>query len=188
MTLPRGFKANAERQAAAYRAKLGLDPDSALDVFDLAKALDVTVVDGGDLVGANRFEELEALQVGVFSAATMVIRGRVVIVTNPQASPGRLRSDVAHELSHLALKHQPSEVRSVGGVTFRTCDPSQEEQATALGGALLLPRPLLLGLARRGEATPQNVAAKYSVSLEMARFRINSTGVLKQAARSRGAQ
>ena len=73
---------------------------------------------------------------------------RMFIVTNPLRSTGRLNSDLAHELSHILLGHDLSEVREVNGVPFRTCQPNEEEEATAFGGTLLLPRPLLLSAAR----------------------------------------
>jgi Zn-dependent peptidase ImmA (M78 family) len=60
----------------------------------------------------------------------------------------------------------------VAGVPFRTCLPDQEEEATALGGTLLLPRPLLLRAARNGWDVDE-VARRYGVTVEMARFRMN---------------
>jgi hypothetical protein len=42
---------------------------------------------------------------------------------NPLRTEGRLASDVAHELSHVLLKHELSEVREVDGGPFRSCRP-----------------------------------------------------------------
>ncbi|WP_116043546.1 ImmA/IrrE family metallo-endopeptidase [Amycolatopsis palatopharyngis] len=67
--------------------------------------------------------------------------------SGPVRSPGRLASDVAHEVAHRLLEHQLSEVREIEGIPFRTCQPDEEEQATAFGGTLLLPRPLLTAAA-----------------------------------------
>jgi hypothetical protein len=64
-------------------------------------------------------------------------------------------------------------------VPFRTCRPDEEEQATSFGGTLLLPRPLLVSAARQGLG-PQQIAENYNVTIEMARFRYNSTGVRNQ--------
>ena len=77
------------------------------------------------------------------------------------------------------LKHELSEVREISGVPFRTCRPDEEEQATNFGGTLLLPRPLLVAAARKGLG-PEQIADKYDVTIEMARFRYNSTGVKNQ--------
>lgn len=83
------------------------------------------------------------------------------------------------------LKHDRTEVREIDGVPFRTCKPEEEEQATALGGALLLPRTLLAQATRRGE-DPAAIADRCGVTLEMARYRFNTTGVARQATRRTG--
>jgi hypothetical protein len=72
----------------------------------------------------------------------------------------------------------------VASVPFRTCRPDQEEEATNLGGTLLLPRPLLLSAVRRG-LDEQAIAAQYDVTTEMARFRLNRTGIRRQVRRTR---
>ncbi|MGP4028825.1 ImmA/IrrE family metallo-endopeptidase [Actinomadura sp. 3N407] len=182
MTLPRGFKANAEREAVRLRRELGLAPHASLDILDLASHLGVKVVDAGRLIAVDRLEELERLQSFSFSAATFVVRGRHYVVTNPLRTDGRQASDIAHELSHLLLKHELTEVREVDGTPFRTCQPEEEEQATAMGGTLMLPRPLLLSAVTRG-MTPEQIATNYNVTTEMARFRYHTTGVAKQAKR-----
>jgi Zn-dependent peptidase ImmA (M78 family) len=102
-----------------------------------------------------------------------------VIVFNPLRTIQRTQSDIAHELSHLVLGHQLDEVRIVAGVPFRTCRPDQEEEATNLGGTLLLPRPLLLRAARQGLGV-EEIAEQYAVTVDMARFRFNKTGVSRQ--------
>lgn len=182
MTLPRGFKADAERAAVRLRAELGLGPTDVLEIGALAKHLDVSLVSAETLIERSRLEELERLQAFSFSAATFEINDKHYIVTNPLRTPGRLASDIAHELSHLQLQHTLAEVRELDGVPFRTCRPDEEEQATALGATLLLPRPLLVQSASRGR-TIEQIAEMAGVTLEMARFRYNTTGVAKQVRR-----
>jgi hypothetical protein len=179
VSLPHGFKANAERESVRLRAELGLAPAEALDVTALADYLSVEIVSAGELIDVTRLEELERIQAYSFSAATFEITGRTFVVTSPLRAATRQASDIAHELSHLLLKHKLSEIREVAGVPFRTCRPDEEEQATNFGGTLLLPRPLLLAAAKQGLG-PQQIAEKYNVTLEMARFRYNSTGVKNQ--------
>jgi Zn-dependent peptidase ImmA (M78 family) len=123
---------------------------------------------------------LQRLQAFAFSAATFDIEGHKIIVFSPLRAAGRRNSDIAHELAHLMLRHDLSEVRDLNGMPFRTCRPDEEEEATAFGGTLLLPRPLLLTAARR-KATVEQIASHYVVTTEMARFRYNSTGVARQA-------
>ncbi|WP_030761645.1 MULTISPECIES: ImmA/IrrE family metallo-endopeptidase [unclassified Streptomyces] len=180
MTLPRGFKANAEREAVRLRRELDLGDTDALNVDDLADHLQVKIVSAEKLVSRTRLEELERVQAYAFSAATFHVSGKNIVVTNPLRTSGRRASDVAHELSHLVLNHDLTEIREVNGMPFRTCRPDEEEQATAFGGTLMLPRPLLLGAVRR-QWGPVQIAEHYGVTEEMARYRYNTTGVAKQA-------
>ncbi len=184
MTLRRGFKADAERQAARLRKELGLQPHDGLDPRLLAEHLGVKVVDADLLVPRDDLEELERLQAFSFSAATFEISGRRIIVVSPLRSPGRQNSDLAHELAHIVLDHKLSEVRELSGQPFRTCKPDEEEEATVFGGTLLLPRTLLVSAGRRG-ASIQQIADDYRVTEEMARYRYNSTGIARQLNRNR---
>lgn len=182
MTLRRGFKAEAEREAARLRNELELASHDPLDPRDLASHLNIVIVDASDLVELAELEELERLQAFAFSAATFDIDGRTIIVVNPLRTIGRQNSDIAHELAHVLLKHDLSEIRELDGMPFRTCKPDEEEEATAFGGTLLLPRPLLLSAARR-RASIEQIADQYEVTVEMARFRYNTTGVAAQTVR-----
>jgi len=180
VTLRRGFKAEAEREAARVRKELGLASHDRLDPRDIASHLGVSIVDAAELVDVAELEELERLQAFAFSAATFEIEDRKIIVVSPLRNSGRQNSDIAHELAHVMLKHDLSEIRDIDGMPFRTCKPDEEEEATAFGGTLLLPRPLLLSAARR-RASIEQIASQYDVTIEMARFRYNTTGVAKQA-------
>jgi Zn-dependent peptidase ImmA (M78 family) len=180
LTLPRGFLAQAERHAARIRDELGLGPADPIDIHAIARQLGVRVVAADELVDIARLQELERIQAFAFSACTLDIHGTKVIVFNPLRSPARTQSDLAHEVSHLLLGHDLDEVRMVAGMPFRTCRPDQEEEATNLGGTLLLPRPLLLRATRRGLGV-EEIAEQYGVTLDMARFRLNRTGVARQA-------
>jgi Zn-dependent peptidase ImmA (M78 family) len=179
VTLRRGFLAEAEREAKRIRAELGLGPGEPVDVSQIAKHLGIRVISADELIDDARLHDLERVQAFAFSACTFDIDGTMVIVVNPLRTPARRASDIAHELAHLLLAHQLDEIRSVGGVPFRTCRPDQEEEATNLGGTLLLPRLLLLSAVRRG-LDDQAIAAQYDVTTEMARFRVNRTGVRRQ--------
>jgi Zn-dependent peptidase ImmA (M78 family) len=185
MTMRRGFRAEAERISSAIRADLGIGAADPLPLEEAARVRKAEVVSAFDLVDLDRLAELDRLQAFAFSACTFEVDGNAVIVFNPLRSPARQQSDVAHELSHLLLRHELTEIREVAGLPFRTCRTDQEEEATTLGGTLLLPRPLLLRAVRRGMGVDE-IARKYAVTPEMARFRINTTGVLRQIERSPG--
>lgn len=185
--MKRGFKAEAERIAARLRGEMGVSPAARLDVDELAKHLGISVRNADELVPLAELKRLNELQPGCFSAATFYLPdGRVVAVTNPlNESPARRDSDLAHELAHFILKHSPAQVDRLGDLTFFDCNPEQEEEANWLAGCLLLPRPLLLKAARQG-LTADQVADINAVSIEMARFRLNTSGVYLQVKRTTG--
>ena len=189
MALPRGFKAEAERVAKRLRADAGVAPTAPLDLRSVAKSLDVRIVSAKKLVPIKSLQEIERIQAYAFSACTFEINERHVIVYSPIRTRPRRRSDIAHELAHIILKHDLTEIQYLNEVPFRTCRPDQEHEATALGGTLLLPRTTLLDEARGG-ATVDQVAKKYDVTKQMAQFRWNATGVERQvaaeASRSKG--
>jgi Zn-dependent peptidase ImmA (M78 family) len=181
----RGFKAEAERIASSVRKKIGLRAAEPLDVVGLAQHAGATVRSAAELTSRAKLEVLEELQPGAFSACTFSFSDQHIIVYNPLNNPGRRNSDIAHEVAHLLLGHELKEVQQLGGLTFFSCDPEEEEEANWLAGCLLLPRSLLLAAARRG-LDAHAIAEEFGVSDAMAAFRIRTTGVLKQVQAARG--
>jgi hypothetical protein len=195
----RGFKAQAERNAAQLRDATGCSDRETMSLPRLAAHLKVEVLAGHRALGsAEPFRALHDEQAGAFSGATFHLPdGRIVVVYNPIVyatgellSPreaqthGRTRSDVAHELSHLVLGHDLREVKTIAGHPFFTCDPEQEDEANWLAGCLLLPRPLLVDAAHRNEDNDY-VAECHHVTVEMARWRMGVSGARLQAGRTR---
>lgn len=180
MTLPRGFKAKAERIAEEHCEAIDAADDEPLDLQQLAQRVGAHIIAADQLVPLERMQEIERLQAFAFSACTFEIDGRFFVVYNPLHKLARRASDIAHELAHLILKHDLSEVQYVHGIPFRTCRPDQEEEATTLAAAILLPRRLLLAAARNGQSYG-DVAKRHKVTSEMARYRWNVTGVQRQA-------
>lgn len=179
MALRRGFKSEAERIAEGVRADLGLSAAQPVTPEALADFLGIEIRAGDALIPRSRFEALEELQRDAFSACTFrPSEDRVVVVYNPLSK--RRTSDLAHELSHVLLDHELSRVETLAGMTFLACDAVQEEEAGWLSGCLLLPRPLLLAEVRKG-LKAKDIAQEFGVSESMARYRLNVTGVLRQA-------
>lgn len=87
-----------------------------------------------------------------------------------------------HELAHLILKHRPSHIVEVGQLPFalRTYDPEQEEEATWLGGCLQIPRSALVWAVKRN-MSEQKIADHFGSSVELAKYRLQVTGVSKLA-------
>lgn len=184
MTLPRGFKAQAERSSAEIRAQIGLRAHDPINLTKVAAERGVTVLSADDLIERSRLEEIERLQAYAFSACTFDIKGRLFIVTNPLHTKNRQNSDVAHELAHVVLGHELTEIRDLAGISFRTCMANQEEEANAFAGAILLPRALLIKAAKEGRSW-EDLVDTYEVTTSMARYRWSSTGVARQIASTR---
>lgn len=192
VSLRRGFKAHAERQANALRGALSLSISVPLLSTTLAKHLKV-IVKSADCIPhipiELRQQLWEADHIG-WSAFTIsnMNNGRFVFY-NPKHSRGRHESDVMHEISHLLCDHQPSQFVTFEGCSFslRTCDPEQEEEADWLSGCLKLPRQSLLWAVQQG-MNNQQIADHFVSSLEMVQFRRNVTGVDIQIRRSRRQQ
>lgn len=191
MALRRGFKSEAERIARGVRVDLGIGASQSATPEMVADLLGIEIRAGDELIPRKRFNELEKVQPGAFSACTFrPSADRVVVVYNPLSAKSRRRSDLAHELAHTLLEHELSRVEKLGDVTFLSCDPTQEEEAGWLSGCLLLPRALLLAEVRRGTSA-KDIAKKHGVSERMAQYRLDVTGVVRQnqaAMKKRGAR
>lgn len=184
----RGFKTHAERLATDIRQRLQCGDEEPAPLDAVAEDLDVDIIPADRLVERARLEELQALQPDAFSAATFRRpSGRRVVVYNPLHAEGRTRSNQAHELAHVSLDHNLRTIERVGTLKFLTCDVEQEEEADWLAGCLLLPRPLLLKAAFKGMDAAE-IAETYKTSEPMARFRLNTSGVLVQVGRARAAK
>ncbi|MDS0133210.1 MULTISPECIES: ImmA/IrrE family metallo-endopeptidase [unclassified Amycolatopsis] len=184
----RGFKSEAERLADRTREELGLAPTDHLPIRDLATFLGVPVYAADELVDPAELDELDQLQPGAFSAATFHLPdGGIVVVNNPKNSAARTNSDIAHELAHLLLNHDVRDIQQLAGETFFTCNPEQETEANWLAGCLLLPRALLLREAY-ADSSAETIAEKYEVSVQMARYRLNTSGVMLQVRRARSSR
>ena len=180
MALRRGFKSEAERIVGRVQGELGMRTGQPVATEVLADLLGVEVRAGDDLISRQRFVDLEQLQPGAFSACTFrPSPGRMVVVFNPLSSRSRRASSVAHELAHILLDHELSRVERLGDVTFLSCDAIQEEEAAWLSGCLLLPRTLLVAEIRKGSSA-NDIAEICGVSQDMARYRLNVTGVVRQ--------
>jgi hypothetical protein len=178
--LRRGFKADAERIAELVRRDLGLEPLDRIDCFALAEALGIPVVSLGELredgASESSIGRLMSAETG-FSAATVVVGPRRLIVYNPRHEPGRKASSLAHELAHLILEHEAAPAIGVGGC--RHWDGRQEAEADWLGGTLLVPRAGALAWMLQSDDVDAG-ARNFGVSVELFRWRINHTGVVRE--------
>jgi Zn-dependent peptidase ImmA (M78 family) len=86
-----------------------------------------------------------------------------------------------HELSHILIGHEPGKIflSQNGQIMLRTYDQTQEEEASGLANALLLPREALLFIKHSGMDDDEACEA-YGVSRKLLTFRMNISGVNRQ--------
>jgi hypothetical protein len=178
--LPRGFKTWTERLSAGIRRNLGLAATDPLPPKRIAEYLGVRLWTPHDVpdLPTEVLDQLLRHDASGWSAVTQEIGNDIVVIYNPEHSPGRQSSDIAHELAHLLLKHEPGRViiSVEGSVVLRSYDAQQEEEANWLAWSLLLPRVALVA-ARRDQKTVQDIAEEYGVSTTLANFRLQKCGV-----------
>lgn len=179
----RGFKAWCERTANGYRQALGVAPCGPLNPRLLADHLRVRVATPEDIPTLSDAARRQLVKVDPesWSAVTIACDDARLVILNSGHSEARQRSSLAHELAHLILNHATDRTQlSHEGLLFRGAfDREQEEEATWLGGCLLVPRNGLLQ-ARLRTSDVHALAAKFAVSTDLITWRLRMTGVLRQ--------
>ncbi len=175
----RGFKAWCERLSLQKRAELHIKASDPLNARALAKNLNIKVWGIEDVPGLTAESKKTLLGIdGGWSAATICLGEKRLIILNSSHSLGRQASDLTHELSHLLLAHKPAkpDVSADGIMVMESYDQQQEEQADWLSGCLLLPREALVHIKK--SRIDEHIATKqYGVSLSMFKYRMGVTGV-----------
>lgn len=178
----RGFKTWCENTSESLRRKLGKKTHEPLDPFDLAKVLDVEVWDLDSVTGLTpaALRHLSSAAGDEWSAVTVYIGDRLIVVLNPRHLRPRQASNLMHELAHVIRGHEPaSMIASEAGFFLRTFDAQQEAEAGWLAASLLLPRTALAYCQSRLIPMDQ-VMSDYGVSQKMLRYRMGVTGVSRQ--------
>jgi Zn-dependent peptidase ImmA (M78 family) len=188
--LKRGFKSQCERRSVEIRKGFELKPDDPLSAFALAQNMDVVVWNEQNIEGLSEadFRQLTQEDFDSWSAFTMRVEDRHLVVYNSTQSAARQNSVLMHELSHIMLGHEltSASLTEDGHFVPTTYDQDQEDEADWLAGTLLLPRPALLKI-RYSQMTDQSATEYFKVSNQMLIWRFRMTGVDYQilAARNR---
>lgn len=186
--LHRGFKSQCERRSTELRKRLGHGPADPLSAIDLANHTGVTVWSANQVDGLSKMdlEQFTKKDKEGWSAFTLRIQNKHLIVFNPSQTLPRVNSVVMHEISHVMLGHELTSVGLTedGHLMPSNYDQDQEDEANWLGGALLLPRPALLAIRRAG-LTDEQAKIEYQVSGQMLTWRFRMTGVDYQIASAR---
>jgi Zn-dependent peptidase ImmA (M78 family) len=181
----RGFKSEANSIAREVREELGLTALDSLDSLVLAEHLVIPVTPLSDFRSdaPHAVRHLQHTDREAFSAVTVFAGRKRTIVHNDAHSPGRQASNVAHELSHGLLLHDPTPALDDRGC--RLWNQNIEDEAQFLGGALLITEDAALWIIRNRLTLP-DAASRFRVSQAMVTYRLNMTGARKRVARARG--
>lgn len=181
--MQRGFKSRCEQIAKRYRRQLGVSLDAPLPYRRLTAELAVTLWEPEDVPGLDEesVRQLSVADADSWSAVTIALDSRHVVVVNTAQNERRIPNNVVHELAHIILGHDATrvDISEDGHLWLTTYGHEQEREADWLAASLLLPRAGLLSRFSRCRDISVT-AAHFRVSVELARWRLNATGVLRQ--------
>jgi hypothetical protein len=186
--MQRGFKSYAEGLAVEVRQEMGIPAHARLCAFELTKFLGIPTIGFSKLAPAAKefgvtAKQLKALEKEVHGLCIPFGPGRVILY-NDNNLPARQQSDVAHEASHVLLRHPLADIVS-RAVSQRSKE--LEDEAAHLGGTLLLPLPAALHVLREGISLAA-AAEVYGISIEMVTYRCNVSGARLMHGRRRRAE
>jgi len=169
----RGFKTEAKRLALELRAELSLNAHVPFDPYAFADACGIAVVKLSSLDGVARDHFLKADGSALSGALIPVATGAVILENDAQPATRR-RTTMCHELAHVVLEH---EFAVSLAADERKCGlgRDQEQEADWLSGEVLIPYEGALRLAR-ANASDEDAAQAFDVSLAIARWRMNHSG------------
>ena len=157
--------------------------EEALPYTLFAEHLGVRIWTPHDVPGLDQrfIEQLASTDESDWSATTIQVAGKTLIIVNSSHSVRRRANDVVHELAHIILDHTKArlEVSNEGHMWLKSYAKEQEDEADWLSAALLLPRDGLLKIYRRIQDF-ESIAEIYQVSVDLVRMRVNRTGISKQ--------
>jgi hypothetical protein len=186
MALRWGFKAEARATASEVRSEIDLGLLDPLDPWKLAEHLEIPVwpLHSYSEIAPDCISVLKGTCQGEFHAMIALVGRARVIVHNDGNAGTRQRSDLCHELAHALLLHEPK--AAVPGEPLQY-DAEQEEEASWLGGVLLVTDESCLRVCRDGLSL-EAAATKYGVSPDLMRWRINKSGARVRVRRERRRQ
>jgi Zn-dependent peptidase ImmA (M78 family) len=178
-------KARLKRLAIELRSEIDLTPHEPFDPYALAKAYGVDVFGLGDIgCSPEVLNHFHIDRTEVFSGALVPFAdGSTVIVENDSHPWERRVSTTSHEMAHVVLEH-PFHATLTDSRGCRVSPGECEEEAAELSGELCIPFEAAKDLALR-QATNEEAAQEFGVSVDMARWRLDSTGARKFARNAR---
>jgi Zn-dependent peptidase ImmA (M78 family) len=121
-----------------------------------------------------------------WSAVTLRLTRGGLIIINETHIRGRQNNTIAHELSHIILKHEPTQVFFTpdGMMMLAHYNKTFEKEADCLASTLLVTRESLLFYLDEGR-DDQWLAKYFGVTTKLIQMRRNMTGVDLQRRRRR---
>ncbi|MBI1183588.1 ImmA/IrrE family metallo-endopeptidase [bacterium] len=177
----RGFKTKCDSICSQIRNALRIDDYAALPEYALANHLGLKIFKPSDLLAFGfRKKHLNVLcnaNSRDFSAVAIKAKSCVLITFNEAHSPARIKSSLVHEMAHIICDHDFTQFDA--DTSLREFPKDEEEEADWLAGCLLIPRNGIIWAGRKG-MNLDDLANHYEVSVQMARWRVNKTGVKNQ--------
>lgn len=183
-----GEAARIELCAVAAKRCLGVAASAALDPWDAAERADIEVRFPEEISGLDDVTRACLTQNSTaWSGGAVSTDGSWLVIMNPLHEPVRQRATLAEELTHIIMGHPSSTLDPTTGT--RTYHDECEQEAYAVGGAMLLPYSHLFWRVKRGMQRA-SIAQNYTVSERFVNYRINRCGLgrmhKKTTARSAG--
>lgn len=179
----RGFITECEKNALKYRQCLSLSEHSPLNPRQLASFLGIKVLTPEDIPGldASVLNHLLITDSSSWSAVTLTLNKRSAVILNSSHSLARKNNDLSHELAHIILNHEPTQLVQIPGgkMMISHYRREYEDEADYLGAALLVPRNSLLHYLKIGHDDTK-LASFFGVSNSLLTMRKHVTGIAKQ--------
>lgn len=179
----RGFKTWCENYSTNKRIELGLPASGPLETLALAKDLGVRIWKPKDVPGLCQSSldillRNDGVTQSCWSAVTLVVGAKVLVILNSSHSLARQASDLTHELAHRIRGHEAQEVDVTkdGLMLLKSYAKEHEDEADWLSGCLLLPRAALVEIRKSG-LNDADAATRYGVSQKMLAYRMSMTGM-----------
>jgi len=181
---PRGFPAECERHALEVRRDMSLEPADRLDPRALAAHLAIPIhsLEEFETACPKSVAQLREVDRGCFSAMTLFIGARRLIIFNPAHAAGRQANSIAHELAHVLLEHPPASIRDDTGQ--REWSGEREREADLMAATLLVPRAGILPVMYRVGGNIGLAADHFGVSRQLMTWRFKKTGAERQMQRA----
>lgn len=178
-------KVNLRALALELRREVKLTAHQRFDPYELAELYGVDIIPLSEVDCTDAaLQHFTVNRPGGFSGALIPCTdGSTLIVENDSHSAERRVSTASHEMAHVVLEH-PFAATLTDTRKCRLLNPAHETEAAELSGELLLPFEAAKRLAYN-DVSDVDVAERFGISVEFARWRMNATGARKIARRAR---